>query len=246
VSLLAIGAHPDDIELGCAGSIAASTSRGRRVVLLDLTDGELASHGTRGQRAAEAASAARVLGVERRRLGLPDGGVRRDDGEQVARLVAVLREVRPRLVLAPVDGDRHPDHVETHHLVRRAVFVAALARHDSAAPPHRVDAVLYYPGSCQQISRPAVVVDVTPVWERRCAAIDCHASQLERRPGTAPTPINAPGFRAWLDARAVVAGRAIGVAYGEAFDGERPAGLVEPLAFCAPAWPSPPEPTGDG
>jgi bacillithiol biosynthesis deacetylase BshB1 len=245
VSILAIGAHPDDVELGCGGSIAISTSRGRRVTLLDLSRGELASAGSPAERAAEAAAAARLLGAERRNLNVPDGGVRRDDPGQVTRLVGVLRELRPRLVLAPLDGDRHPDHVEAHHLVRRAVFVAALARHAPESAPHRVEALLFYPGSYQQVGRPAVVVDVTTVWERRSAALDGHVSQLERRPGGAATPINAPGFRAWLEARAVTAGRAIGVAYGEAFAADRPVGLSEPLAFCGLALPGPGGPTND-
>ncbi len=229
MSLLAIGAHPDDVELGCGGSLIAAVAAGRRVVIADLTRGELASAGTPEIRAREAAAAAAVLGAERMNLALPDGGLQRGDQQQLRAVVEVIRRTRPRLVLAPLDGDRHPDHCETHHLARQAVFLAGLARWPADGEPWRPALTMFYPGSRQSVADPAVVVDISPWWERQLQAIDCHASQFVRGVDDPPTPINAPDFRPWLEARAVAAGQLIGVRRGEALASAQPLPLRDPL-----------------
>ena len=237
MSLLAIGAHPDDVELGCGGGLAAAGARGDDVVIADLTRGELASAGTPEIRAREAAAAARVLGVARVNLGLPDGGLRREDDAQLRAVVELIRRVRPRLILAPADGDRHPDHCEAHHLVERAVYRAGLPSLAAAGEPHRPAMVLHYPGSRQLVDTPSVVVDISRWWEQKLAALDCYASQFVRGPGDPVTPINAPDFRPWLEARATIDGERIGVRHGEALAATRPLPLTDPLEALGPRRP---------
>lgn len=231
MTLLAIGAHPDDVELGCGGSLAVAAARGDAVTVADLTRGELASAGTPAARAAEAVAAARLLGAERTNLELPDTGLRHDDPGQLRRLVELVRRVRPRLLLVPAAGDRHPDHREAHELARRAAFLAALERYPAGGVPHRVEALLYYPSVFQTLAQPAVVVDITACRARKLAAIACYGSQLQRRPQQPATPLHDPELGDWLAARDRAAGRLIGVAYGEGFGSERPPRLAHPLAF---------------
>ena len=149
---LFFGAHPDDVELVAGGLAALLASHGHRVGIADLTRGERGTRGDADERAAEAAAAARELGVAwRGSLGLPDLGLGRGDRAQLAAVVACLREHRPGLVVAPDEHDAHPDHVEASHLVARACHLAGLAGFpDGAAGAgatavrHRPARLLYY------------------------------------------------------------------------------------------------------
>ena len=189
---LFVGPHPDDIELFAGGLAALRAAAGDRVVLVDLTAGELASNGTVEQRAAEAAAAAAVLGAAARvNLALPDGGLNGMDAAQVGRLMEVIRQWRPRFVVAPWSVERHPDHEQAHALVRRAVFMAGLAKFGEGAP-HRVKEVLWYPMRFE--AAPRILVDISSVMETKYAAIVCHGSQvapMDRggRPPVAPTTL---------------------------------------------------------
>ena len=132
LDLLAIGAHPDDLEISCGGWIALATQRGQTVTMIDLTEGELATNGTVAIRAQEAAAAATLLGVtDRRNLRLPDGGLRATEDGQVDALVEQIRSLRPALLLAPHTEARHPDHAEAGALCRRAAFLAGLPKDES-------------------------------------------------------------------------------------------------------------------
>jgi LmbE family N-acetylglucosaminyl deacetylase len=132
------------------------------------------------------------------------------------------------VLVAPAAGDRHPDHDEAHHLVRRAVFAAGLRRQPAPGEPHRPHAVLYYAGAHQLLAAPAVVVDVGEQWPRLLEVIDCYASQLDRGAGDPATPLNSGDYRGWLAARATIAGRLIGADRGEALLSEQPLALTEP------------------
>ncbi len=126
---LFFGAHPDDVELSCAGLAARLAEGGRGVGIVDLTRGEAASRGTVAERALEATAAARELGVaSRENLELPDLGIDRSDRAQLAAVVGCLRRHRPVLVVAPHADDEHPDHVEAASLIARACYIAGLAR----------------------------------------------------------------------------------------------------------------------
>ncbi|MBI1798933.1 MAG: bacillithiol biosynthesis deacetylase BshB1 [Candidatus Eisenbacteria bacterium] len=212
---LFFGAHPDDIELTSGGLAARLASHGHRVVLVDLTRGEGASRGVPEQRAREAAEAARILGVaERVNLGLADCGLSRHDRSQLALIVTCVRTHRPALVVAPDRDDAHPDHVEAHHLVSRACYLAGLARYPASGERHRPARLMYalYRGA----ARAQLVVDVTGVWEKRQAAIAAHASQFDPAAGPA-TYLTDPLFAVELEARARIWGASIGAAFGEGY-----------------------------
>ncbi len=209
------GAHPDDVELTSGGLAALLASHGHRVIVVDLTRGELASRGDVDQRAVEARAAAAELGVAaRENLALPDGGIDRMDGAQQAAVVACLRRHRPSLVVAPDPEDSHPDHEEGAWLVRRACYLSGLARFTAGAGRHRPDRLLFalYRGG----ARPDVVVDVTATWPRRMAALRAHASQLAGAPGP-ETYLTDPTFFGEVEARGRNFGAMIGAAYGEGY-----------------------------
>jgi bacillithiol biosynthesis deacetylase BshB1 len=232
MKLVAFGAHPDDVELAAAGTLALAAAAGHEVLLVDLTRGEKATAGTPEERSREALAAARVLGVARRTLDLPDTGLARGDRTQIAAVVGLIRRERPDLVLAPTGRDAHPDHGEAHHLVRRAAFLAGLAAFDPpAGAPHRPRLLLFYPSSREPYGRPGVLIDVSATLDRKMAALGCYASQFMRAPGAAATPLNAEGFLERVRARAVACGIELGVAAAEPFFPDRPLVAVDPLRF---------------
>ncbi|MEM7677304.1 MAG: PIG-L family deacetylase [Myxococcota bacterium] len=130
---LAVGPHPDDVELFCGGTIVRLVQQGHRVGILDLTAGELASNGTVPIRRAEAQAAAEVMGVALRdNLALPDGGLQPGtDDEQVRAAADAVRRLRPELMFVPWIQARHPDHSAAGHLMRKAAFVAGLTRYET-------------------------------------------------------------------------------------------------------------------
>ncbi|MBL9079314.1 MAG: bacillithiol biosynthesis deacetylase BshB1 [Planctomycetes bacterium] len=175
--VLAIGAHPDDVEIAAAGTLLLLAQAGRTVSIVDVTRGEKGSRGTVADRTAEAAAAAARLGVQdRRNLERPDTAVAADEAT-VLLLVAALRQGRPRLLLAPHAHDVHPDHVATATDCERAWFLAGL-RHvaPELGAPHRPTLFLRYPGN--RHVEPTVAVDVTAVAGAKAEVLRCYRSQL--------------------------------------------------------------------
>ena len=113
LDILAIGAHPDDVELCCGGTLAKSVKRGRKVGILDLTEGELGTRGNSSIRVKEAQAAAEILGCLRENLSLPDGNIEVNVPNRM-KLIQILRKYRPRVLLIPHFAERHPDHVQAH------------------------------------------------------------------------------------------------------------------------------------
>ena len=224
LDVLAIGPHPDDVELFVGGTIARLVAAGHRVAILDLTRGEAATRGTPELRADEARRAAEVLGVARERLDLPDGGVR-DTPEQVAALVTRLRAHRPELVLAPWTDERHPDHAAAAALIVRAVFLASAGGFMPELPRHVVREVLHYP--MRVAARPSFVVDISAFSDVKRRAIACHASQLQ--PGPGATTLVASAL-ATIDARDRYWGEHIGATYGEPFIIRATLAIDDPVA----------------
>jgi bacillithiol biosynthesis deacetylase BshB1 len=186
LDILAIGAHPDDVELGCGGTLALAARQGRRVGILHLTRGERGSRGTAEERLAEAERAAAALGaVELAFLDCGDGALRHAEAEEDA-LIEVLRTWRPELVLGPPRHDRHPDHGRAHELVAAAAFYSGLAARGSraAGAPHRPAAVFSY--MQHHGFEPSFVVDVTATWEIKLAALAAYRSQLYQASGGGP------------------------------------------------------------
>jgi len=218
VDLLAIAAHPDDAEIACGGALLIAKAANRRTAIADLTDAEMSTAGTPERRSQERMRASELLGLaERVGLGLPDTMLGSHPAHRDA-LVALLRELRPIVVLAPEIDDRHPDHAATGRLVRDACFYAGVGKLGKGEP-YRPLRLYHYPlhHPCQ----PSFVLDVSAVWEQRTRAIDAYASQFARdreTTGEAPaTEINTGSFRELLCSRARVYGAMVGVARGEPY-----------------------------
>lgn len=175
--VLALGPHPDDLEIGVGGTLLLLGGGGHRLALVDCTRGEKGSRGTVADRDAEAAAAAERLGATlRHNLGMPDTGVRVDDASTNA-LVRVLRTVRPALLLAPHAHDVHPDHTAAAQLIERACFVSGLRNYEPAlGAPHRPRLFLRYAGN--QHVEPTVCVDITSVRDKKIEVVRCYRSQL--------------------------------------------------------------------
>jgi bacillithiol biosynthesis deacetylase BshB1 len=179
VDVLAIAAHRDDVELTCAGTLLRAVDAGHRTGILDLTAGETGTRGSAELRAQEAERAAEVLGVsERRNAGLPDAHLQNTD--QMRRVVVEhIRHLVPRVVILPYAVGRHPDHRRASELGRDACFLAGLAKYDAAGAPHRPFKILYALSYREDPVKPTFVVDITPQFERKMAAIRCYASQFD-------------------------------------------------------------------
>jgi bacillithiol biosynthesis deacetylase BshB1 len=224
LDLLAVGAHPDDVEISCGGTVALAAAQGLAAGILDVTRGDLSTNGTPEERAAEAEDAARILGVRGRwNAGLPDGGVSADDPAHVAAVVAILRRLRPRVLLTHFPRDRHPDHVAASRLLDRAWYLAGLRRYAPDVAPFRPEARFHF--ASRVGFTPTLVVDVTETWETKRRAILAHATQVSRGAGARPTPLNTDDFLERIEARARHYGAMIGVTYGEPFHGTEPLGV---------------------
>jgi bacillithiol biosynthesis deacetylase BshB1 len=226
---LAIGAHPDDVELFCGGTIIRLGQLGHSIAVADLTRGDKASHGTPDERAREAAAASAELGLAfRDNLGLPDTELAPVTA-QIAAVVALLRRRRPELVLAPWRQDRHPDHVAASELVTRAVMLAGVRNFAPEAGARFVPRQLAYYAGRHRMT-PSLVVDTSAAAARKAKAIACYASQIGRRTGDDdPTLVSEPGALAAIDARDRYYGSMIGTAHGEPLRMAAMLGVVDPL-----------------
>lgn len=222
LDVLAVGAHPDDVELGCGGTLALLTRAGRRVGVLHLTGGEAGTRGTPEERRAEAEAAARTLGAaELLFLDCGDGRLRHGTAEEDA-VIEVFRRLRPELLFVPAPSDRHPDHGRAHRLVADAAFYAGLtARRPPGGPdlpPHRPATLLAY--MQHDPFEPSLVVDVSPVWDVKERALDCYRSQIhqpDEERDEPPTKVASREFRLAVEGRARHFGLMIGAAHGEPF-----------------------------
>jgi N-acetylglucosamine malate deacetylase 1 len=181
VDLLAIAAHRDDAELTCGGTLAKAARAGHRVGILDLTQGEMGTRGDAATRAAEAERAARALGVAvRRNAELRDAYLVNDEASR-ERLVGLIRELAPRVVILPYSVGRHPDHRIASELGRDACYLAGLAKYAPRAggAPHRPFKVLHALAYREDPVKPSFVVDITETFDAKLAAIRCYASQFD-------------------------------------------------------------------
>src|SRR6266513_4622050 len=178
VDILAIGAHPDDIELICGGTLIAAQMLGRTTGVLDLAAGELASRGTPELRSKEAGKAAKVMGVSvRENLGLPDGGIQ-NTPETRAKVALVIRHLQPKVLITHSQHGRHPAHPVVAQLVRDASFVAGLKKIQPKVAPHRPLKVLHALSFREDNQKPTFVVDITEAFEKKLQAIAAYASQF--------------------------------------------------------------------
>ncbi len=223
LDVLAVGAHPDDVELSAGGTVCLLTDGGYRVGILDLTRGELGSRGTPETRRAEADEAARILGLTTRdNLGLEDAGIV-NSVESRLKFIRVIRRYRPHVVFTHPLECRHPDHTAAARLTVNGCFYSGLRKIETydtggrVQEPWRPHHVLHYAEVLH--FEPTFVVDVSDTWERRIRAMQAYRTQFfhaEYR-GEPDTFVSNPEFFAWIEARARTCGYPIGAAYGEAF-----------------------------
>jgi bacillithiol biosynthesis deacetylase BshB1 len=209
--VICVGAHPDDVEIGMGATVAKMVAQGLEVVMVDLTDGEPTPHGTHDRRVAEAARAAKALGVESRIL-LPL--VNRELADTVSArtlLAEVIREHRPRVLFAPYPVDAHPDHVAASAIVEAARFYAKFVKTDMSGEPHFPARVYhYFAVHLRLVAKPSFIVDVTGELPAKAAALACYESQFGAE--TANT-----GVLEWVTGQAGVWGALIGTHGGEPF-----------------------------
>lgn len=216
VDVMAFGAHPDDIEIGCGGTLIKLVDAGRSVVMVDMVRGEMGTRGTAETRAAEAETARKIIGAEaRENLELEDGFLEVTK-EAKARIARVVRRHRPGLILVPYYQGRHPDHFVTSDIVYQGAFLAGLARFDTGQEAFRPPRLLYY--GHHEDFQPGLVVDITEQYERKWEAIYAYATQFRPDAGTwEQTRLTAPGFRTRLEHRMGSYGALIGKPFGEGF-----------------------------
>ena len=228
VDILAIAAHRDDVEQTCGGTLLKMRSLGLETGILDLTQGEAGTRGSAGERAAEAEEAARILGVRRRlALDIPDGRVE-NTYENRLKIVRVLRELRPRVVILPYWQGRHPDHYTTATLGYEACFLSGLARVETGAAPHRPYKVIY--ASLYADVRPTFVVDITPFIEQRYQSLMAYRSQYANSKQGSGLFVPEEEIRERIFAEARHYGQLAGVRYGEPFV-QKEVGLVDDLTL---------------
>ena len=228
IDILAIAAHRDDVEQTCGGTLLRSAALGLRTAILDLTQGEAGTRGTAAERAAEAAAAARILGVEwRQALDIPDGCVE-NTWENRLKIARVVRDLRPRVVILPYWQARHPDHSITATLGYEACFVAGLAKVETGAPPHRPFKVLY--ASLYADVRPSFVVDITDHIEQRLQSLLAYHSQYANQATGQGLFVPEEEIRERTFALARTYGLLAGVRYAEPFV-QKEVGLIDDVTL---------------
>lgn len=224
LDVLAIGVHPDDVELGCSGTLINEIKRGKKAGIIDLTRGELGTRGTAEIRDAEAAKAAAIIGVHvRENLKMADGFFKNDEEHQ-RKLIQAIRRYRPEVVLANILDDRHPDHGRAGQLIADACFLSGLAKiettNDEGKPQEkwRPKFVLHYMQDWYH--EPDLLIDVSDVFEQRMKAVEAYTTQFHTATSETDGPqtyISTPDFLESIVARARLLGKRIGVKYAEGF-----------------------------
>lgn len=232
VDVLAVFAHPDDVELTVGGTLVKLKSLGYRTGALDVTRGEMGTRGTVEGRADEAQIAARILQLDvRENLGLPDGHVFVDDASRVA-MVRALRRLRPRLILTHQQEDTHPDHDHIALLVRESARLASMRGYDPETGKDKVPVATVAHNVFSRRLVPSFIVDISPFLATKMEAIRAHASQFYDPNSKDPeTRLTAKGFIDEIENRSRYFGSMIGVAAGEPFYVREALNVDDPLAL---------------
>ncbi len=231
VDILAIVAHPDDAELSCGGTLKAYSSSGKRVAIIDLTEGEMATRGTVALRREEARQSAEILGlVARENLGLPDCHFENDLSSRMA-VIQAVRYYRPQIVFTNAPNDRHPDHAKASRLVYDACFYSGLKKiitirdgvPQVAWRPRKVFFIIQ-----SNYLKPDFLFDVSPFWSAKLQSIKAFKSQFyDPDSKEENTFISTPEFMEFIHARAREWGQSIGVQYAEGFITAQPFGIKD-------------------
>lgn len=230
LDILVLSVHPDDAELGCAGTILKHIALGKKVGVVDLTRGELGTRGTAEIRAKEAAASAKILGLAaRENLGLPDGFFQNDKEHQL-KVIAAIRKYQPQIIITNAYHDRHPDHGRASDLVETATFLSGLRKIETSIDgepqqPWRAELLLHF--IQDEYIKPDILVDVTDYWDKKVESINAFGSQFfnpnwENEP---QTYISSPEFVELIEARAREFGKVIKVKYAEGFTSRKILGV---------------------
>ena len=232
LDVLAIGAHPDDVELGCSGVLIKEVRKGNKVGIIDLTQGELGTRGTIETRYQEAADAAKIIGVHvRENLKMRDGFFVNDEAHQL-RVIQSIRKYRPEIVIGNILDDRHPDHGKGGKLIYDACFLSGLKQiktldnEGKEQEKWRPKYLLHY--LQDRFYEPDVIVDISDVWEQRLESIKAYKTQFHNPESNEPqTYISSPEFLEAIIARARLLGKRIGVQFAEGFISKKNIGIAD-------------------
>lgn len=230
LDILAIGVHPDDVELSCAGTILKHLALGKTVGILDLSRGELGTRGTPALRTEEAMKAAKILGVSlREQLTMPDGFFENNETNQ-KHIIPIIRKYQPEIVLCNAISDRHPDHGRAAKLVADACFYSGLAKVETYGDDNKLQncwrpkAVYHY--IQDQFIEPDFVIDISVYMDKKMESIMAYSSQFYNPNSKEPeTPISSKNFIESIKAKSSVFGRAINCDYAEGFTVNRYIGV---------------------
>jgi len=231
VDILAIGVHPDDVELGCSGVLINEINAGKKAAILDLTQGELGTRGSIDTRYEEAANAAAIIGVAaRENLKFRDGFFVNDESHQL-KMIQAIRKFQPEIVFGNVLDDRHPDHGRAGHLIAESCFLAGLSKietldeHGNPQQKWRPKYVLHYIQDWYH--EPDVLIDISDVFEQKMKSVEAYRTQFfsNEKDGEPSTYISTPDFLESIIGRARLFGKRIGVKYAEGFISEKKIGI---------------------
>lgn len=225
LDILAIGAHPDDVELSCSGTLMKAIAEGKKVGILDFTRGELGTRGTPEIRLAESDAATKIMGIHaRENIEIPDGFFENNKENQL-KIIEIVRKYQPEIVLANALEDRHPDHGKGARLAYDACFLSGLrmietlgedGEKQNAWRPKRV---LHY--IQDRYLEPDFVIDISQFWDKKIEAIKAFRSQFFDPNSSEPESyISKPGFLNFIEGRAKEMGHKINAEYGEGFQTE--------------------------
>jgi len=216
IDVMAFGAHPDDIEITCGGTLIKLVDGGYSVVMVDMVQGEMGTRGTAETRRAEASEAAKIIGaIARENLALADGNIHTTESAK-RKIVEVVRKYRPRLVFIPYYEDRHPDHYHTSELVYEGIFLAGLTRYETGQESYRPSKILYYMSWYE--FDPTFVVDITDQFNRKMEAIYAYSTQFKPDDNFyKQTRLTSREYNWALEHRMGYYGAMIGKKYGEGF-----------------------------
>jgi N-acetylglucosamine malate deacetylase 1 len=232
IDILAVFAHPDDMELTVGGTLLKMKSLGYKTGAIDVTQGEMGTRGTVEGRAGEANEAANILKLDlRENLGLPDGHVFADE-ESRTKLVRVLRRTKPKVVLTHQDGDPHPDHNHIVQLVRESARLASMRKYDADFGQERTNVPIVAHNVFSRHTLPSFIVDISEFLETKMDAIKAHASQFYNPKSDEPeTRLTNKAFLDELETRSRYFGSLIGVAAGEPFFVREALNVEDPIAL---------------
>lgn len=235
--ILAFGVHPDDVELGCSGTLIAAVQEGKTVAVVDLTQGELGTRGTIETRKEEAAAAARIMGLHaRENLQMADGFFEINEAN-IRKVVAAIRKYRPEIILCNALEDRHPDHGRSSKLVEDAAFLSGLRKIETeengvAQEAWRPKYVFHY--IQDRYLKPDFVVDISAHWEQKVQCIQAYTTQFFTTGAADNEPqtyISTPDFLDTIKGRALLLGKRIGVTYAEGYISKKMLGINSFDAF---------------